>query len=121
MPEDDRLYHYTNLHGLRGILTDNALNASTIKNHPADARHGDGKGFIDIPPGVMTHAQLSRRLVRHPFSGARFTHYLFVDLKGLDVREVRNHVYLLPGIEPLDLTERIVDHGFWELPRPASS
>lgn len=118
MRESDRLYHYTDSRGLKGILTDNALNASTKENHPADARHGDGKYLTDIRPGEMTPAQLSRRPVGHPFSGKRFTHYLQVDVKGLDVHEARDHIFLIPGIDPLDLSGRIVDHGVWVQPRP---
>lgn len=117
MPGLDRLYHYTNAKGFHGILAERVLNASTRENHPADARHGDA----DIRPRAMTPAQLSRRLVGHPFSGNRYTHYLLIDVKGLDVHEVRDHVFLIPGVEPLDLSERIVEYGNWDYSRSASS
>jgi len=114
MPRTGVLFHYTNQEGLAGILCEQALRASTKENNPADARHGDGKYLTDLQPGAMTPAQLSRRLVGHPFSGKRFTHYVAIDVKGLDVREVRVNVFLIPGIGALDLAGRIVDHGSWQ-------
>jgi hypothetical protein len=113
MPRIGVLFHYTNQEGLAGILGEQVLRASTTENNPADARHGDGKYLTDLQPGVVTPAKLSRRLVGHPFSGKRFTHYVAIDVKGLDVREVRANVFLIPGIGPLDLSNRIVDHGTW--------
>ncbi len=105
------LYHYTDEKGFRGILETLTLKASTSANNPNDVRHGNGQYFSDIPPGAKSLAQLSREFLNLPFLGRRFTHYVAIDVDGLDVVEGRPGVFVLAGEMPLNLAGRIVASG----------
>jgi hypothetical protein len=65
----------------------------------------------DIVPGTKTPAQLSRHFLNQPFQGAKFTHFVEVDLSGLNVVQGRPGVFVIPSETPLDLTGRIVSSG----------
>jgi RHS repeat-associated protein len=105
------LYHYTNAKGQEGILNSGELRPSTKANNPNDARYGDGQYLTDIEPGSMSNAKLSRAFIGQPFQGRRFTHYVEIDARGLDVRQGRDHVFVVPGDQPLDVSDRIISWG----------
>ncbi|MEV4176701.1 HYD1 signature containing ADP-ribosyltransferase family protein [Nonomuraea sp. NPDC049709] len=105
------MWHYTTADNLERIRASLRLNPSLRENNPRDARYGDGQYLTDIPPSTLTGPQLSRRLVHVPFRAERFTHYLEVDVTGLEVVRGREHVFVIPSREPLDLTGRIVSWG----------
>jgi hypothetical protein len=105
------LYHYTDENGMNGIIESSELNASTKANNPNDVRYGNGQYMSDIIPGTKTSTQLSREFLGMPFQGQWFTHYVEVDVTGLEVIPGRNGVFVVPGDKPLDLTDRIIGHG----------
>ncbi|WP_194838784.1 HYD1 signature containing ADP-ribosyltransferase family protein [Nocardia sp. XZ_19_369] len=65
----------------------------------------------DIEPGTRTPAQLSAAFLRVPWAGAKFSHFLEIDVTGLTVVQGRPGVFVVPNTEPLDLTGRIVRSG----------
>lgn len=79
--------------------------------NPADAKHGNGQYLSDIVLGTKTPAQLSREFLGMPFQGSRFTHYVEIDVSGLNVVQGRPGVFLIPNEGPLDLAGRIVGSG----------
>ncbi|WP_079178362.1 putative T7SS-secreted protein [Streptomyces mangrovisoli] len=115
VPDDElgTLYHYTNEGGYNGILESKELRASLKADNPKDARFGDGQYLSDIQPGTKTPGQLSYAFVRVPWAGHKFSHFIEVDVRGLQVmRSVeRPDVFVVHNQGPLDLTGRIVSHG----------
>ncbi|MFJ2399505.1 putative T7SS-secreted protein [Streptomyces sp. NPDC087843] len=115
VPDEDlsTLYHYTNEGGYNGILESKELRASLKADNPKDARFGDGQYLSDIQPGTKTPGQLSYAFVRVPWAGHKFSHFLEVDVRGLEImRSVeRPDVFVVHNQGPLDLTGRIVSHG----------
>ncbi|MFC9995559.1 putative T7SS-secreted protein [Nocardia sp. NPDC127526] len=107
------LFHYTNERGHEGILDSGELNPSTKEHNPNDARFGDGQYLSDIQPGTKTAGQLSHAFLRVPWAGHKYTHFLEIDVRGLDVwRSIeRPDVYLIPNQAALDLSGRILRHG----------
>src|SRR5437588_12537108 len=95
------LFHYTDEAGLQGILSSGQLLPSTMASSPSDVRYGEGQYLTDIEPGTMTSAQLSRRLIGHPFRARRFTHFLAVEITGLTAVEGRPGVFVIPNTGPL--------------------
>jgi len=59
----------------------------------------------------MPGTRLARHLMRNPGASRRFTHYIGLDVAGLDVVYCREHVFVIPGSEALDSTNRIVSWG----------
>lgn len=109
--EKKTLYHYTNEDGLKGILSSKKLNPSLKANNPKDARYGDGQYLSDIEPGTKRPAQLSAAFIRIPWQGNKFSHYIEIDVSGLKVVKGREHVYIIPNLVPLDISNRIVSYG----------
>jgi uncharacterized membrane protein len=105
------LYHYTNEAGHDGIISSGELRASLKADNPKDARYGDGQYLTDIKPGTKRPGQLSAAFLRVPWAGRKFTHYIEIDVKGLDVVEGRPGVFVVPNSGPLDLTGRILGSG----------
>lgn len=105
------LYHYTYAIGLAAILQTQSLWASTTAGNPRDVRYGNGQYLTDIPPATHTAAQLSRALFGHPFLGRRCTHFLEIDVTGLNVQSGRVGVFVIPNDQPLDLAGRIIRSG----------
>ncbi|MGX7761083.1 putative T7SS-secreted protein [Streptomyces angustmyceticus] len=107
------LYHYTNEKGYQGIMESGELRPSVKENNPKDARYGDGQYLSDVKPGTKTAGQLSHAFLRVPWAGHKFSHFMEVDVRGLDVwRSVeRPDVYLVPGQHPLSIADRIISHG----------
>jgi RHS repeat-associated protein len=109
--ESGGLFHYTTESGLRGILESGGLKPSLKALNPSDARYGSGQYLSDIVPGTKTPAQLSREFLGQPFQGQRFTHFLEIDVSGLNTVQGRPGVFVIPGETPLDLTGRIIRSG----------
>ncbi len=105
------LFHYTDEAGQSGILGSQRLNPSLRSINPADARYGNGQYLSDIAPGTYSNASLSSRFIRNPYQGARFSHYVEVDVSGLNVVEGRPGVFVVPNEGPLDLSGRILGWG----------
>jgi len=59
----------------------------------------------------MTPAQLCRQFLNQPFQGAKFTHYVEIDVTGLNVVQGSPGVFVVPNETPLDLAGRIVFSG----------
>jgi hypothetical protein len=105
------LFHYTNEKGLNGILKSEKLLPSTSASNPNDVRYGNGQYLSDIEPGSKTPAQLSRAFLNVPYRGDKYTHYVEIDVTGLDVVEGRTGVYVIPNEGPLNLAGRIISFG----------
>jgi len=104
------LYHYTNSSGLVGILSDMAIKPSLKSNNSKDALYGEGQYLSDLNPAQYTATQLALNFLHVP-NPYKYTNYVEIDVTGLDVVECRNHVYLIPNDEPLDITGRIISAG----------
>jgi hypothetical protein len=105
------LFHYTDEVGQAGILRSLRLNPSLKSITPSDAYYGNGQYLSDIRPGTYSNASLSSRFLRNPYQGARFSHYVEIDVAGLDVLEGRPGVFVIPNDEPLDVFGRILSWG----------
>jgi RHS repeat-associated protein len=112
-PPRRTLYHYTNEKGVQGIQDSHELWASTKEHNPKDARYGDGQYLSDIAPGTKTNGQLSAAFLHVPWAGRKFTHFVEIDVTGLDVYQVKDrpNVFYIPGDKPLNLAGRIVRTG----------
>ncbi|MFG2634883.1 putative T7SS-secreted protein [Streptomyces sp. NPDC048362] len=104
VPDEDlgTLYHYTNEAGYNGIRESEELRASLKAVHSQDARFGDGQYLSDIQSGTKRPGQLSYAFLRVPWQGARFSHFLEIDVRGLEVmRSVeRPDVYVIHNQGP---------------------
>lgn len=105
------LYHYTNEEGMQGILSSQKLKPSLKEVNPKDARYGNGQYLSDIKPGTYSNASLSSRFLRNPYQGARFSHYVELDVTGLNVVQGRPGVFVTPNEGDLNLAGRIVGWG----------
>ncbi len=110
------LYHYTDENGMHGIVRSNQIRASTSDTNTNNARYGSGQYFSDIVPGTKTSAQLARIFLNHPALKSRFTHFVAIKTKDLEILLGRPRVYFIPGDAPLDLTDRIVASGLVPTP-----
>ncbi|MGN5380523.1 HYD1 signature containing ADP-ribosyltransferase family protein [Streptomyces lasalocidi] len=110
-PAPRTLYHYTTEDNVSKIVEGQEMYPSLKANNPKDARYGDGQYFTDIAPGTKTQGQLSAAFLRVPWAGQKFTHYIEIDVTGLDVVEGRPGVFVVPNSGNLDLTGRIVSYG----------
>ncbi len=101
------LRHYTTEAGYKAIMESGELFASTgAKN----ARHGAGQYFTDLTSGY-TSGQISRRLFGVPWNSKKLTHFIDVDMSGLNVIKNAPHNFLVPGTNSLPLGGRILNHG----------
>jgi HYD1 signature containing ADP-ribosyltransferase len=96
---------------MNGILESGELRASTKALNPNDVRYGNGQYISDFAPGTKTPAQLSREFLGQPFQGQRFSHYVEIDVSGLNVVQGRNGVFVIPNDVPLPLGGRVVGSG----------
>ncbi|AHH98570.1 HYD1 signature containing ADP-ribosyltransferase family protein [Kutzneria albida] len=112
-PPRRTLYHYTTEDRAKKILDSNELWASTKEHNPKDARYGDGQYLSDIAPGTKTGGQLSAAFLHVPWAGRKFSHFVEIDVTGLDVYQVKDrpNVFYIPGDKPLNLHGRIVRIG----------
>ncbi|WP_435015440.1 HYD1 signature containing ADP-ribosyltransferase family protein [Tundrisphaera sp. TA3] len=113
------LYHYTDAKGMRAILESGRLLASTAAANPQDVRYGDGQYLSNVVPGTKTPAQLSRESLNQPFQGRKFTHYIAIEVEGLELIWGRPGVCVIPNVRPLELGRRLV--GFGENSAPPES
>lgn len=107
----ETLYHYTNEDGLNGILNSNKLKPSLKGINPNDVRYGNGQYMSDVVPGIKSTEQLSKQFINNPFQGARYSHYVGIDVTGLNVVQGRPGVFVIPNEGALDLANRIVSAG----------
>jgi hypothetical protein len=85
----DVLHHYTNEAGHDGILASQELRPSTKAANPNDAKFGDGQYLTDVQPGTKRPGQLSAAFYRVPWLERKVSHYISIDVRGLDVRKGR--------------------------------
>lgn len=104
------LYHYTNEEGLNGILESKELRPSLKANNPKDARYGNGQYLSNIVPESTKPTSLASKFIRVP-NKYKYTHFVEIDVTGLEVVEGRSGVYVIPNEENLDITGRIVRSG----------
>ena len=109
-PRIKTLYHYTNEKGMNGITESNQLNPSLKANNPKDARYGDGQYLSDIKPNMQTPASLAKKFINVP-NKYKYTHYVQINVTGLEVIQGRQGVFVIPNNSPLDLTGRIISVG----------
>ena len=107
----DRYHHYTSEAGHAGILASKTIRASLKANNAKDARYGDGQYLSDIEPGTKRPGQLSMIFFGMPYAGRRFSHYVTIDTKGLEVLFGRTYVYVIKNSGPLDISKRLVANG----------
>ncbi len=110
LPERKILYHYTNEKGMNAIVESQRLNPSFKADNPKDAKHGDGQYLTDIEPYNQTPAGLAARFIKRP-NKYKYTHYIAIDVTGLEVTYGRKGVFVILNDSPLDLTGRIVSTG----------
>jgi Domain of unknown function (DUF6881)/HYD1 signature containing ADP-ribosyltransferase len=104
------LFHYTDAAGLDAILLTAQLLPSTGTRSPNDVRYGDGQYLTDIEPGTMTGAQLSRRLLGHPWMCEQesFAREL-IDMQYLRVQWTHRH-----SADPVEIWMELDESG-WEV------
>ena len=86
--------HYTTEAGYNAIMeTGELLPSVGIKN----ARHGSG--------------QISRKLFGVPWNTKKLTHFIDVDVSGLNVLKNSSNNFLVPGANSLNLNGRVMNHG----------
>ncbi|MDQ7738070.1 hypothetical protein HUK48_12070 [Prevotella corporis] len=106
----DILYHYTNQSGMEGILQTKVIKPSLKELNPKDVRYGNGQYLSDIVPGTKTPSQLGRQFINVP-NKHKYTHYVAIDVSGLDVIKGRDGVFVVRGDTDLDISDRIVGSG----------
>ncbi len=79
-------------------------------NNPKDVRYGNGQYLSDIAPETKTPAQLAKQFINVP-NKYKYTHYMEIDVSGLEVIKGRDGVFVIPNETALDLTGRIVRSG----------
>lgn len=102
------LTHYTTEQGYNSIMESGELLPST---GPIHARFGDGQYLTDINPLDFTAGQVSRRLYGVPWKTNSLTHYIKIDVSGLNVIKNTPHNFLIPNNRPLNIRNRILDGG----------
>ncbi|MFZ1458028.1 MAG: HYD1 signature containing ADP-ribosyltransferase family protein, partial [Saprospiraceae bacterium] len=102
------LRHYTNEAGYNAIMKSGELFASTgAKN----ARYGSGQYLTDLMSNGLSSGQVSRRLFGVPWNGSKVTHFIDINVGGLNTIKNAPFNYLLPGTNSLPIGGRIVNHG----------
>ncbi|HEJ7077048.1 TPA: RHS domain-containing protein [Serratia marcescens] len=116
------LIHYTTEEGLKGILDSGELRASS---GPIHARFGDGEYLTDIKPeqiggrtlkeaagtGKLSLGQVAHNLYGDSRKINSITHYVEIDVTGLDVSEPRPNTFRVANTGNLDISKRIVKSG----------
>ncbi|HAU5719447.1 TPA: hypothetical protein JD344_12780 [Serratia marcescens] len=116
------LIHYTTEEGLKGILDSGELRASS---GPIHARFGDGQYLTDIKPeqiggrtlkeaagtGKLSLGQVAHNLYGDSRKINSITHYVEIDVTGLDVSEPRPNTFRVASTGNLDISKRIVKSG----------
>lgn len=112
--------------GHAGITSSNQLLGSTGTKH---ARFGDGQCFTNLTPerigastkaglsaeqiaaGQISMGQASSLLYGAPWNSRKMSHFVEIDVTGLNVLNPRPGTYPLPSNTPLDVFGRIVRSG----------
>ncbi|WP_080780248.1 DUF6443 domain-containing protein [Chryseobacterium phocaeense] len=106
--ETNTLIHYTSEEGYKAIMESGELLPSIgVKN----ARHGAGQYFTDLASNELTKGQVSRRLFGVPWNTKSITHFIEIDVRGLNVVKNAPNNFLIPNTNSLPLTGIIVNHG----------
>ena len=106
----DILYHYTNQSGMEGILQTKVIKPSLKELNSKDVRYRNGQYLSDIVPGTKTPSQLGRQFINVP-NKHKYTHYIAIDVSGLDVIKGRDGVFVVRGATDLDISDRMVGSG----------
>lgn len=64
-------------------------------------------------------SQLAKAFINVHFQGRKFSHFVAIDVTGLDVKFGRPGVFVIPNSNALDLTNRIVGSGKVQVPATA--
>ena len=102
------LTHYTTEQGYNSIMESGELLPST---GPVHARFGDGQYLTDINSLDFTAGQVSKRLYGVPWKTNSLTHYIKIDVTGLNVIKNMPHNFIIPNNQPLNISNRILDGG----------
>lgn len=102
------LTHYTTEQGYKSIMETKQLLPSTGDIH---ARFGDGQYLTDLNSLDYTAGQLPRRLYRVSWNTTRLTHYIKIDVTGLNVIRNAHYNYLIPNNQAIDISNRIIENG----------
>ena len=76
---------------MEGILQTKVIKPSLKELNPKDVRYGNGQYLSDIVPGTKTPSQLGRQFINVP-NKHKYTHYVAIDVSGLDVTKGRDGV-----------------------------
>ena len=104
--ESKVLRHYTSKSGYEGIMASGELYPSLGNKY---ARYGAGQYFTDLVGETLENT--SRILYGHMFNGKKIEYFIDVSLDGLNVIKNKPHNFLVPGLAPLSLEGRIINHG----------
>jgi len=111
----ESLYHYTNEKGMKGILSSKEIYPSIKAKNPSDAIYGDGVYLSDIKPGTYSNGSLAARFLRTFPNPNIFTHYVEIDVTGLNASLVKKrgttNIYLIETDVNLDISDRILNFG----------
>jgi len=58
----------------------------------------------------LQKAQLAKNFINVP-NKHKYTHYIEIDVTGLNVTKGRDGVFVILNETPLDLTKRVITHG----------
>ena len=106
--ESNILRHYTTEAGYKAIMESGELLPSIgIKN----ARYGSGQYLTDLMSHQFTAGQASRRLFGVPWNSKKMSHFIELDVSGLNVIKNGPNNFLVPGNGSLPIQGIIVNHG----------
>lgn len=95
---------------MNGIVESKKWNPSLKANNPKDVRYGNGQYLSDIRPETTKLTSLVAKFIYYP-NKYKYTHYVEIDVTGLNVIQGRKGVFVIHNENPLDLTNRIVSAG----------
>ncbi|MGI8474041.1 RHS repeat-associated core domain-containing protein [Pectobacterium brasiliense] len=118
----ETLIHYTTENGMKGITESGVIRASSGDIH---ARFGDGQYFTNTRPemiggrtmkdaagtGKMSLGQLAGDIYGDSRKLNSITHFVEIDVTGLDVTEPRENTFRVSNTGDLDVSKRIVRSG----------
>ncbi len=96
---------------MEGILQTKIIKPSLKELNPKDVRYENGQYLSDIVPGTKTPSQLGRQFINVPNKHKYTTHYVAIDVSGLDVIKGRDGVFVVRGATDLDISDRMVGSG----------
>ena len=116
------LIHYMTEEGMKGITESGVIRPSSGDIH---ARFGDGQYFTNIRPemiggrtlkdvggtGKMSLGQLAADIYGDARKLKGISHFVEIDVTGLDVIEPRKNTFLILNTKDLDVSKRIVKSG----------